>query len=174
MVIFRPANNDGRQAKSFETDCFQDGACITEFTQDEGYMADDECEPHVPSRPSLSLEVRRPANTLPLHQPKPISRVKLLSLDRMPSYHVSVKSTEDQTRDTNKSCAVCCHFKNMLKMYVRKEYQGQLSWKVRDAKEKEHVGDDTITSGQVHTAWQAHIINGHVGRGLNSHAESED
>jgi hypothetical protein len=62
----------------------------------------------------------------------------------------------------------------MFQQYVQKENQGQLSWKVRDGKEKEHVRDDTVTSGQVYIAWQVHIINGHVGRGLNSYAESED
>jgi hypothetical protein len=176
MAIFQIDDDCLSEATSFEEDCSQGVACLqdngylTDHAQDDGYIADDESGSHVASHPWPSLDLRRPAEVLPLHQPKPKLGVIFLLPDRMSS-DVPIKSPTEGSSDTDEACLECFQFKNTLKMRVIQENQRAPSLGVSDRKKGVLSEEDASTSVKVHTAWQAHIIKEHVGEQITSNAK---
>jgi hypothetical protein len=146
-----------------DNDSVPDNDCLTDHLRDDGYVADDEYESYMASHSSPSLDVRRPAETLPLHQPKPKIGVSLLLLDRTTFFKVPIILLGDGNRDSNKNCRDYHQFKSTLKICVKKENEGAASLKVNKRKEEALYKNNLSTSFKVYIAWQKHIMNDHVG-----------
>ena len=80
-----------------------------------------------------SLDVRRPAETLPLHQSEPEAGASLFSLGRTT---LSIEPLVDGVKDTHENCRDFYQFKSTLKICVEEENDGAASLKASQRKEE--------------------------------------